>query len=532
MPGIWELLGIPPTRDVRAIKRAYAARLKHCQPEDDPEGFRRLHQAYSGALQHAQAGQRPEPRLAPPPQLDSPAVPEIRFGTPEAPPEASHEARRRRHMPPLPPLNTEPATQPGSPRQYAVPGAAPPSPTDDVQTLMTLLRREGEARAVAEFQRLLEQPRYQSLLAKEEFQKALLNSLPWTPPHPIAFLSALAERFGWHEGRHPYQRAYPRQFQIIRQVRDEHLARRMLGDFAASKTGLPNLYQRFMYRRAARLLLGRTPRLVYRFFTFDVWLKKYVGLLFKRVHQAYPLASEAIYDPTALHWCRVQLLGGGLVLRNVGYALLGLNAITAMVVGFMLMDWFSASRFAADYPNLVSFLCQAAAFIGVGVPLQTLDVNLVYLWVAKPRLHDTPARRLAAFWGAAALLYLSIAMLPPLWGLYLWGLAVALFLVQTPNPMFLALMLFVAGAAWSILNGVLLQLGPYVYTGPESHGWSGLNTPFLGWLFAAAVRQWHLQLLARRRWWPSYRAYFALLSLCTLALALAMELLVLGIEKL
>ena len=48
---IWETLGITPTADLTLIRRAYAAQTRHCHPEDDPEGFQTLHDAYQTALE-------------------------------------------------------------------------------------------------------------------------------------------------------------------------------------------------------------------------------------------------------------------------------------------------------------------------------------------------------------------------------------------------------------------------------------------------------------------------------------------------
>lgn len=45
-----EALGLAADADERAIKRAYAARLKVTRPDDDPAGFQQLHETYKSAL--------------------------------------------------------------------------------------------------------------------------------------------------------------------------------------------------------------------------------------------------------------------------------------------------------------------------------------------------------------------------------------------------------------------------------------------------------------------------------------------------
>ena len=51
---IWEILHIEPTTDKKAIKKAYAARTKVIHPEEKPEEFRQLHEAYQAALKYAE----------------------------------------------------------------------------------------------------------------------------------------------------------------------------------------------------------------------------------------------------------------------------------------------------------------------------------------------------------------------------------------------------------------------------------------------------------------------------------------------
>lgn len=51
----WDLLGIAPTEDVRAIKSAYARKLKTTRPDDDPDGYQALRETYDKAVRRASA---------------------------------------------------------------------------------------------------------------------------------------------------------------------------------------------------------------------------------------------------------------------------------------------------------------------------------------------------------------------------------------------------------------------------------------------------------------------------------------------
>lgn len=50
---VWKILGIDQTTDSNQIKQAYAARAKECHPEEHPEEYQILRQAYKEALRYA-----------------------------------------------------------------------------------------------------------------------------------------------------------------------------------------------------------------------------------------------------------------------------------------------------------------------------------------------------------------------------------------------------------------------------------------------------------------------------------------------
>ena len=61
---MWEELGIAPCQDAKAIRRAYAGRLKKLDPDRDPEAFARLRRAFEWALNGAGGDDSPESSAA------------------------------------------------------------------------------------------------------------------------------------------------------------------------------------------------------------------------------------------------------------------------------------------------------------------------------------------------------------------------------------------------------------------------------------------------------------------------------------
>lgn len=63
----WTVLGLTADADTRSIKRQYAALLKQTRPDEDPEGFQRLRDAYEQALSYKEWIQSREEQEAPEP---------------------------------------------------------------------------------------------------------------------------------------------------------------------------------------------------------------------------------------------------------------------------------------------------------------------------------------------------------------------------------------------------------------------------------------------------------------------------------
>jgi hypothetical protein len=187
----WPTLGIEPTGDLLAIKRAYAARLKRTRPDDDAAAYQALRSAYEFALQHARwAAQQPVPSptaaAEPPSALESPEPPTA--------PEAAL------------PQFAEEAPAPAAMQEAAAPEAeaeSPPTPPSHVaprelahQTLH-YLQESGPDALVAGWPMLEREldnlPLWERKDASNWFAQLVID----TEQMPVAFAHALDRYFAW-----------------------------------------------------------------------------------------------------------------------------------------------------------------------------------------------------------------------------------------------------------------------------------------------------------------------------------------------
>jgi hypothetical protein len=226
-------LDLEEDADERAVKRAYAKRLRTTRPDDDPVGFQQLHEAYQAALGWAQyraqwqdeeddeGGHQLSPMTvtgaAQGPQLDDAMASSAAAGTAPAPVEevmaaanapAAHDPVRTLDDGDTP-YPAAAHADPSAPDRVSVPLQQPAAPPVDPDVCARRIINEAQQSEPPAFERWLQlRPELWSLRDKPLIGDAVLAALlSREVPIHIGNFELLSQCFGWNEvgsGLDPY----------------------------------------------------------------------------------------------------------------------------------------------------------------------------------------------------------------------------------------------------------------------------------------------------------------------------------------
>jgi hypothetical protein len=194
MSNVWDVLEIPRGSDRDTIRRAYAKKLRVTHPEDDPEGFKKLREAYEAALeQHDYAVRWADYDEDSDEEGDSdPAEPAPLDWSAPARPTESDDAPAVTATPELDSMLAEREEELASLRAAMA----------DLETGLRGPWRPGDAVLEERLKAILASPAMGEIRIRDDVEPWLADLLASTIPHSDAVLMQSIQAFGWGSDDH------------------------------------------------------------------------------------------------------------------------------------------------------------------------------------------------------------------------------------------------------------------------------------------------------------------------------------------